>query len=322
MFALTASLVFAGLTNTVSAQSDPYILLTIAKRAQEQIQSQITSDSSLQIKELFNQATNEIDSLERSISENDMNSAKEHFLSTMKIFSEISRILPNQQSTQTQATKPTQPNPSNDLLRMYSYANNLKIIAKNHNSTIDFSPLDELFVTAKNQIKNKQFKEASQTIHDLKNIILEINAKLRQQATQQESNRAQIFAEKYLKQLDRLIEHAQITGQSENIIQKLESARDDLLLAESPSEVIEKVRNVMLLQQQFELTENKLLELRILKIEKTMQDLDNSDKIEQETLDQISQKILNIKNLISKSEFEQANELLRSLSTIFEQIQI
>ena len=238
----------------------------------------------------------------------------------MKTFSEISRQLPTSHPSQT--AKSTQLNPSNDLLRMYSYANNLKTIAKNHNSTINFSSLDELFVTAKNQIKNKQFKEASQTIHDLKNTILEINTKLRQQASQQESNRAQVFAEKYLKQIDRLIEHAQITGQSENIIQKLESARNDLLFAESPSEVIQKVRNIMLLQQEFELTENKLLELRIIQIEKTLQDLENSGNIEQETLNQISQKILNIKGLISNSEFEQANELLRSLSTFFDQIQI
>ena len=57
---------------------------------------------------------------------------------------------------------------------------------------------------------------------------------------------------------------------SEDIIQKLEVASESLSLATSPSEVINEVRNILLLQQQFELSEEKLLELRLIQIEKTL----------------------------------------------------
>jgi len=321
---LTISLVFGGVTNTVLAQEDPSILTKIAKRAQDQILIQISNDSPKEILKLFEDGKKEVEAIEESLITNDLTSAKEHFLSAMRIFTEISRQSATTQfsHTETTTTQTTQLNPSNDLLRMYSYVNNLKAIAKNHNSTIDFTQLNGLFEIARNQINSNQFNEASQTIHEIKKSIIEINAELRQQASHQESNRAQAFAQKYLKQLDRLIELAQDTGKSEDIIEKLKVARESLTLATSPGDIIKQVRNILLLQQQFELSESKLLELRIIQIEKTILGLSNSDQINSDPIIEINETLQIIKDHLSKSEFDQANELLGSLTTILEKIQI
>jgi len=321
---LTVSLVFGGVTNTVLAQEDPSILTKIAKRAQDQILIQISNDSPKEILKLFEDGKKEVEAIEESLITNDLTSAKEHFLSAMRIFTEISRQSATTQfsHTETTTTQTTQLNPSNDLLRMYSYVNNLKAIAKNHNSTIDFTQLNGLFEIARNQINSNQFNEASQTIHEIKKSIIEINAELRQQASHQESNRAQAFAQKYLKQLDRLIELAQDTGKSEDIIEKLKVARESLTLATSPGDIIKQVRNILLLQQQFELSESKLIELRIIQIEKTILGLSNSDQINPDPIIEINETLQTIKDHLSKSEFDQANELLGSLTTILEKIQI
>lgn len=321
---LTVSLVFGGMTNTVLAQEDPSILTKIAKRAQDQILIQISNDSPKEILKLFEEGKKEVEAIEESLLTNDLTSAKEHFLSAMRIFTEISRQSATTQfsHTETTTTQTTQLNPSNDLLRMYSYVNNLKAIAKNHNSTIDFTQLNGLFEIARNQINSNQFNEVSQTIHEIKKSIIEINAELRQQASHQESNRAQAFAQKYLKQLDRLIELAQDTGKSEDIIEKLKVARESLTLATSPGDIIKQVRNILLLQQQFELSESKLLELRIIQIEKTILGLSNSDQINSDPIIEINETLQTIKDHLSKSEFDQANELLGSLTTILEKIQI
>ncbi len=321
---LTVSLVFGGMTNTVLAQEDPSILTKIAKRAQDQILIQISNDSPKEILKLFEDGKKEVEAIEESLLTNDLTSAKEHFLSAMRIFTEISRQSATTQfsHTETNTTQTTQLNPSNDLLRMYSYVNNLKAIAKNHNSTIDFTQLNGLFEIARNQINSNQFNEVSQTIHEIKKSIIEINAELRQQASHQESNRAQAFAQKYLKQLDRLIELAQDTGKSEDIIEKLKVARESLTLATSPGDIIKQVRNILLLQQQFELSESKLLELRIIQIEKTILGLSNSDQINSDPIIEINETLQTIKDHLSKSEFDQANELLGSLTTILEKIQI
>jgi len=316
---LVASLAAGGITNPASAQEDPEILIKIAKRAQDQIQKQITDETPVAIKELFQEGKNKVSSLETSLSNNDYTTAKEDFLIAMKIFSEVSHQL-SDQPAQSQVASISAPNPSNDLLRLYSYANNLKNIARNHNSTINFDYLDGLFVSSKNQIQNNQFTQASQTIHEIKQTIIEINAELREEASQKELSRAQVFAQKYLKQIDRLIEHSQITGVSQEIIQKFEAARENLSVASTPSQVIQEVRNTMILQQQFELTENKLLELRVDQIENTLNS--NSTELDENSLQELKESLQAIKTSISKSDFEEANKLLRSITSTLEQIQI
>lgn len=321
---MAIALLLAGTTNSVFAQDNPSILIKIAKRAQDQIQNQITSQTPLEIKTLFEEGKSEYSALEDSLSNNDLTTGQEHFLAAMKIFSEVSRQLASNQTSQTE-NKPvqtSQPNPTYEFLRMYSYVNNLKTIAQKHNSSIDFSSLDQLFVTAKDQIQNRQYDEATQTIQEIKQSIIDINENLRQQALQQEQARAQSFAQKYVTQLDRLIDHAQVTEQPEEIIQQLQSARESLLSASSPSEIIKEVRDIMLIQQQYGLSENKLLELRISQIETIVSNLNNSDKIDPDSLQEFNQTIQTIKDLTSKSEFESATELIKSLTILVNQIQI
>ncbi len=324
MLILTVSLVFGGMTNNTWAEEDLSILTKIATRAQDQIQSQITKDSPEGIQKLFEEGKKEVEAIDESLLANDLTSAKKHFLSAMRIFTEISRQLATTQipNTETNTTQTTQPNPSNDLLRMYSYVNNLKAIAKNHNSPIDFSQINGLFDIARNQINSNYFSEASQTINEIKKSIIDINAELRQQASHQESNRAHVFAQKYLKQLDRLIELAHDTGKSEDIILKLEGAKESLTLATSSSEIITEVRSILLLQQQFELSESKLLELRVIQIEKTILGSSSADQTNPDPINEINKTLQTIKDHLSKGEYDQAIELLGSLTTLLEKIQI
>ena len=80
---LVASIGLGGITNSASAQDDPEILLKLAKRAQNQISNQI-SDSSDNIKRMFNEGIHHVESLEKALQVDDIESAKEHFLSAMK----------------------------------------------------------------------------------------------------------------------------------------------------------------------------------------------------------------------------------------------
>jgi hypothetical protein len=272
---------------------------------------------------LFEEGQREVAALEYSLSNNDLPLAKEQFLSTMKIFTKISHLLASNQTPQTETSiNPTTPNPSNNLHRMQGYVNSLKTIAKNQDTTVDFTSLDNLFLDAKTQINNYRYTEATQTIQQIKETIIELNAEIRQQTSHQETNRAQAFAQKYLKQIDRLIEHAQITGMSEEIIEKLETSSESLSLATTPSAVVNEVRNFLLLQQQFELSEEKLLELRIIEMEKTTLELFNSDQFNQNIIQGTNKNLETIKDHLDKREFERATELLNALETILEKIQI
>lgn len=320
---LTVSLALGGTTSLAYAQDNPSILLKIAKGAENQIRSQITNNSPEEIQNLFEEGQKGVAGLENSLSNNDLPLAKEQFLSTMKIFTEISHLLASNQTPQTETREnPSNPNLSNDLHRMQGYVNNLKTIAKNQNSTVDFTSLDTLFLDAKTQINNYEYTAAKQTIQKIKETIIQLNAELRQQTSDQETNRAQAFAQKYLKQIDRLIEHAQITGMSEDIIEKLKTSSENLSAATNPSVVVNEVRNFLIIQQQFELSEEKLLELRIIEMEKNVLELSDSDQFNQNIIQGMNKNLETIKDHLDKREFQRATELLNAMGTILEKIQI
>jgi ribosomal protein S20 len=312
---LVTSMALGGMTSNVSAEEDPAILLKIAKRAQEQIHNQITEDSSDKIKRLFEEGKQQVDSLEKSLRSDDINSAKEHFLSAMKIFKEISRHLTSSVSdVATQAESSSVRDPSGDLQRLQVYVKSLKTIAKKYDTSIDFSELDELFTKARQQISDHQFAQALDTIHEIKETIVDINKELREKASKQESQRAKEYAQKYLEQLDRLIENAKKQGVSDEIIEKLESARENLSSTDNPRQIIEEIRKIMTLKEQFDLTKHDRLESRILQVEKTLLKLSKISGIDENEISDARDLLKNIKQNLNEGEFETANELLRDLA--------
>jgi len=318
---LVSSMILGGITNTAQAQTDPSILLKIAKHAQKQLENQINQDSSDKTKQLFKDGAQQIKALEESLRNNEIDLAKQHFLSAMRIFKEVSQQLSINQSSQVEMAtlKATAEDPSADLLRMQNYVDNLKTIAKKYKTSVDFSELDSLFVTAKKQIIDRQFDDALQTISKIKQITVNFNNEIREYASQQEQSRAKEYAQKYLEQLDRLIENAKNQGLSEDIIQKLETARENLSSATDPHEIIKQVKKIISIKEQFELTKNDRLESRVMQIEKILFKLSNSDKLSQTNLDDAKKTLQTIKRHLSQGEFETANELLRSLATLLEQ---
>lgn len=311
---LVASMVIGGMTNSVSAQDDPTILLKIAKRAQEQIYNHISTDSSNTIQELFKEGKHKVTLLEIALENNNTDSAKEYFLSTMKIFTEISKQLETSNASSTSETLSTNiQDPSNHLQRIKVYVDSLKIIAQKHNTSIDFSDLDELFILAKQQISDEEYILASETIREIKDTTAEIKKVLGKEASKQESHRIIAYAQKYLKQLDRLIEHAKKQGIADEIIKKLETSKENLLTAKDPTEIIQEIRKIKSIKDEFELT-NDGLESRILKIEKTITKLSQIDGINQDELLDAQNVLESIKDYLNEGEFEIARELLKNLT--------
>ena len=318
---LVASMTLGGMTSNVSAQDDSSALLKIAKRAQEQIHNQISVDSSDKVKRLFEEGTQKVNALERALRSDDAGSVKENFLSAMKIFKEISRYLATSDTASDVASqaesapvRDTVRDPSNNLQRLQGYVDSLKIIAKKHHTSIDFSELDELFVKARQQISDHQFALALETLHEIKETIVDVKKELREEASKHESQRANEYAEKYLEQLDRLIEHAKKQGVADEIIEKLETAKENLSSADNPREIIKEIRKIMSIKDQFELTKNDRLESRVLQVEKTLSRLSQIDGVDQSDLDDARNTLENIKHHLSEGESDVANDLLRDLA--------
>ena len=324
---LVASMTFGGMTSNVSATDDPEVLLKIAKRAQEQIQSQISTDSSDEIKRLYQEGTQQVNALEEALGIDDLDSAKEHFLSTMQIFQKISRHLTSSDTASDVAFQAepaslsdTTKDPSNDIQRLQVYVNSLKSIAEIHDATIDFSALDELFTKARQQISDHQFALALETLYEIKEITMEINKELREKASIQESQRANDYAQKYLEQLDRLIENAKKQGIADEIIEKLQTAKENLSSADSPDEIIEEIRKILSIKDQFELTKSDSLESRVLQVEKNLSSLSQVNGVNTDDIADANDTLQSIKHHLSEGEFDVANELLEDLAKQLQEI--
>jgi len=268
---------------------------------------------------LFEEGVQEVSALENALANDDVSSAKEYFLSAMKIFTEISR----QSSSNTIETNTVRNNvkdPSNDLQRLQVYVTSLKTIAKKYNASIDFSELDKLFSKARDEISDNQFALASETLSQTKEKIVELNKELREEASKQEFQLAKEYAQQYLEQLGRLIENAKKQGVADEIIAQLESAKENLSLADDKNEIIEQIRKIISIKDQFELTKNDRLESRVLQLEKTISVLSQIDGISPDDLKDARNTIQIIKRHLYNGEFETANDLLRDLAKQLEEI--
>jgi len=313
---LVASMIFVGVTNTAFGETDPSILLTLAKRAQSQIQNQINEESPEEIKDLYNKGVEEIGLLEDSLTEEDLESAKQHFLNAMKIFTQLTHMTDETPTAEvtTQARQEPESDYSSDLERIQIYVSNLKILAKKYNAPIEFEKLDNLFIQAREQINSNSIDEIKETIEEIKSIVLEINNDIRNFAAKQQEERAKRYAQQYLEQLDRLIEAAKNQGVSEDIIQQLELARERLSTATNPQDIVREIKEIISIKKQFELTKNDRLESRVMQVQKTIVRLSQVEGINQTEIEIAKDSLTEIKNLLGTGEFDLANEMLRNLN--------
>ena len=321
---LVTTLILGGtMISPAAAQDDPEILYKIAKNAQDQIRNNISESSSDEVKSLFEKGSNQVVALSKALGNDDSESAKKHFLEAMKIFKKISHMMttqngdaPKDEITKTQKLD----DPTSDLLKLYRYATSLETIAEKYHTSIDFTMLNNMFTTAKDQINSEQLDDAKQTIQKLKQVLDDIEKQLREQASSQESERAKKYAQKYLEQLDRLIEGAKSQGVSQEIIQKLEDARERLSSATDPEKIVKEIREIISIKDQFKLTKNDRLESRIMQVEKTLLNLSQLEDIDPDTIEDAKITLQEVKHLLSNDKFEEANELLRELVSKLKEI--
>jgi hypothetical protein len=242
------------MTNSVQAQTDPFILLKIAKQAQDQLKNQIKSDSPEKIQQLFEEGRQQVNNLEESLNNNEIDTAKKYFLASMGFFKKVSKELTVDSQTETSNAKNSVQNPTSDLFRIQEYVNNLKTISKKYNTTIDFSEIDGLFENARKEISNGQYEDAQNLIYEIKQMTVTLNTKIRELSTQQEQTRAQKYAMSYIEQLDRLIENAKVQELPEDVILELENAKENLSTATNTQEIIKQIREIISIKNQFELT--------------------------------------------------------------------
>ena len=210
------------LANQAYGQNDPSILLRIATQADKQIVNQLDKKYQNEIPNniniLYEKGHRAVESLDKSLSNNDIEKAKQDFLLAMNSFMQISRII-SQSSEKVIVVSVSQKSNQNlesKLDRLEKYVKTLESISNKHkieqngnNFTSAYSLIQEI----RNQINTNE--DSSKNINELKDLIKSIKNEIRNSMAEKQSNSIKNFFEKFLVQIDQKLMQAKDLGRDE-----------------------------------------------------------------------------------------------------------
>jgi len=233
---LVASMVFSGMPISADAQTDLSILLKITLQAKREVKQQISSDSSEEIKRLFEEASNQVVLLEKSLESDDPSSAKQYFLNAMKMFKRITQMIssdrPTQelQSTDAASSSTPQRDHSNVLERINKFISTLKSIAQNQ--SVSFVEADRLVAQAAQQIRKNDDRGLKTTLAELKDVLGDIQKELRKLASQTTDDRTIKFFNNMLDRLEKRGANQESLSDARNILSEYEETKSKELKVE------------------------------------------------------------------------------------------
>ncbi|MGB1690741.1 MAG: hypothetical protein ACPHC0_04850 [Nitrosopumilus sp.] len=227
------------LVNHAYGQNDPSILLRIAVQAEKQIINQLDKKYENQIPNniniLYDKGHRAVKSLDQSLSNNDIEKAKQDFLLAMNSFMQISRIM-SQSSEKVVVTisENSTQNLQSKIDRIEKYVKTLESISQKHNK-IDQNK--DQFTKAYSLIKEIRYQINSNenpydNINELNNLMNSIKKEIRNSIAEKQSNSIKNFFEKFLAQID----------------QKLMEAKDldrDQIAIDKANELILEIRELL-----------------------------------------------------------------------------
>ena len=210
------------LANQAYGQNDPSILLRIATQADKQIVNQLDKKYQNEIPNniniLYEKGHRAVESLDKSLSNNDIEKAKQDFLLAMNSFMQISRII-SQSSEKVivvSVSEKSNQNLESKLDRLEKYVKTLESISnkhKNEQNGNNFTTAYSLIQEIRNQINSNE--DSSKNIDELKDLIKSIKNEIRNSMAEKQSNSIKNFFEKFLVQIDQKLMQAKDLGRDE-----------------------------------------------------------------------------------------------------------
>ena len=329
LLALVSSMIFSSIPVSVYADSQSDSLIRIASQARDQVKIQLSKvDATQEIKDKFELGSEQIKLLIEAVNIEDVPTARQHFLSAMTIFNNIIQQISDRPSTAKAELSGVDPATADtsriaqELDRLERYTAQLKRIAINNEFALDSSKSNNLIEQARNDLRDGNSDLAISAIPEIKQSIIELNQILKEKTRQYTTERAKTLAGKHLEDLDRLIEEAEEMEVSDSTIDKLLEARKNLnsLSDASVEQIINEVKRIMSVKQDFEKSKADRIESRYQDLESKINRLSNypSDIPE---LDKAKTMYSELRDLVSTGNYNEAIRLLNSLNKLIDEIQ-
>ncbi|MFZ0184339.1 MAG: hypothetical protein WBV92_02360 [Nitrosotalea sp.] len=204
--ALVGTLVLNG---PIQSYADPQLdaFLQIATQARENLRMNISQINNVpsEITDLFKQGSNETDALSNAINDNDIASARQHFLSAMNFFKSTNDKINSLNATQVNDQQQTNVlQLQSEISRTEKIGEMLKTISITNNANLNFTQFEQLIQKAGQDLDNGNISEASKSIEEANHIVIDIHHSLTEVAKQRTSERAKDFTEKQIERLDKI----------------------------------------------------------------------------------------------------------------------
>lgn len=249
--ALVVSMIFSAVP-AAFADSQLDSLVNIATQARTQVKLQLdrADNVSGDIKSLYDQGNSETELLINSVKQQDVEQSKQHFLSAMRIFKQISMTFsPTAKAAAPQAAQTVQV-PSNinykaSITRMENYISTLKELVTKNSISVDFTNLDELIQDAKENLAKGDMASVAKIYDDLKIAITDTQNLIKEKTNQKLLDRAKSFANEYIVRIDTMINHAKELGISDDDVAKLKQVKEALSTTNDPSQIVIRVQRII-----------------------------------------------------------------------------
>jgi transposase len=247
LFALVASMI----VSPAFADSKLDSFVGLATKARDQVKLQLDKMPSVseEIKSLYAHGSSETEQLIVSAKAGDSVEAKKHFLAAMKSFRQItqmfSEVIPTPEPVASKmAALVADFDYGNALKRFEANINILKTVAVKNNLQIDFSRIDGLLQTAKENLASGDMVTLEKTFLELKTAGADLQAAIKNMVRERSDTRAVSFANKYITKIDAILAQAKELNLSEEQIAKLQKAREELATGGDPAQMVIKIKRV------------------------------------------------------------------------------
>ena len=207
------------LVNHAYGQNDPSILLRIAVQADKQIISELDQVYGNQIPNniqiLYDNGKKAVQSLDESLSNDDVEQAKQDFLLAMNSFMQISRTISHSSEQISQMTVSEKSNKqlSNELDRLVKYSKTLEKLSKKYNVSVesDFIKINQLVEKLQSQIGESN-ANSDDIINQIKSILKSIKSDIHEAAVNQRSDRIKQLLNQLLDEINENLKLAETNG--------------------------------------------------------------------------------------------------------------
>ena len=266
---LVVSMGFVTIPNTAHADSQLDILVKITQNAKEHIKNDIDklSDASQQVFDLYDKGTRETALLIQAAENEDVESARQHFISAMIAFKQASLAISENESQKT--PKVIISDQSQTIKKYENNVKKLQLISTKLNADVDFEQIDQLLALAKANNVKGNLEQTKEVLSKIASEGKQIQKLLYEISEQNRIHKAKQFVQKHAERINNLILQAKTFGLHESA-DVMTQSQIQLQQANSANQIKQQFKIIIIHQQKVEqvkeTNQSELLRLQALLI--------------------------------------------------------